>query len=212
MGATGRHFSIVSNVMQQDSTECLSIFKTRKLSLDFINEKYDLNDEFESLDLIDDLSEAQNGCIKYISGFLVRKLKSSTKCNICLNTMLPSTENVEEWLSNGSETEDENGNETNNSIQSFSHMNESQITNDPNLTYDLFNTCPLCELENASIDPKMVERFPSKESVSDVEEVDRQTTISCARQIGSKTFPQFETLRCSLASSFPRTFGQKGVC
>ena len=93
MGATGRHFSIVSNVMQQDTTECLSIFKTRKLSLDFINEKYDLNDEFESLDLSDDLSEAQNGCIKYISGFLVRKLKSSTKCNICLNTMLPSTEN-----------------------------------------------------------------------------------------------------------------------
>ncbi len=42
---------------------------------------------------------------------------------------LKDTENVEEWLSNRSETEDENGNETNNSIQSFSHMNESQITN-----------------------------------------------------------------------------------
>ena len=69
------------------------IFKPRKLSLDFINEKYDLNDEFESLDISDDLSEAQNGCIEYLSGFLVRKLKSSTKCNICLNTMLPSTEN-----------------------------------------------------------------------------------------------------------------------
>ena len=71
----------------------MSIFKTRKLSLDFINEKFDLNDEFESLDISDDLSEAQNGCIEYmeyieyISGFLVRELKSSTKCNICLNTM-----------------------------------------------------------------------------------------------------------------------------
>ncbi len=50
----------------------------------------------------------------------------------------------------------------NNSIQSFSHMNESQITNDPNLTYDLFNTCPLCELENASIDPNCsnIEQHP----------------------------------------------------
>ena len=75
---------------------------------------------------------------------------------------LKDTENVEEWLSNRSETEDENGNETNNSIQSFSHMNESQITNDPNLTYDLFNTCPLCELENASIDPNCsnIEQHP----------------------------------------------------
>ncbi len=43
-----------------------------------------------------------------------------------------------------------------------SHMNESQITNDPNLTYDLFNTCPLCELENASIDPNCsnIEQHP----------------------------------------------------
>ena len=75
------------------------IWKTKHpifICSEYFYEKYDLNDQFESLDISDDLSEAQNGCIEYIeyiSGFLVNKLKSSTKCNICLNTMLPSTEN-----------------------------------------------------------------------------------------------------------------------
>jgi len=76
--------------------------------------------------------------------------------------ILKDTENVDEWLSNILETDKEEDNTTNNSIQSSFLIKHSQITNDPNLTYELFKTCPICELENTSIDSNIssIEKHP----------------------------------------------------
>jgi len=63
---------------------------------------------------------------------------------------LKETKNVDDWQRNRSETEEEANNAIN-SIQS-AFFNDSQMTNDTNITYEVLKNCPLCKLENASID------------------------------------------------------------
>ena len=74
-----------SNVLDQDSTECLSIFESKKKNLEYVENQFslELEDEFESLDCVQELSALQSDVVSYIAGFVVRKTTVQISCDDC---------------------------------------------------------------------------------------------------------------------------------
>ena len=94
LGGSGKNFSLAANILAQDNTECLDILTTVKNSMDYMDTQYELDEdvelmnEFESLDPV--LNKFQTSCVKYISGFVQRKLSQKLKCKTCTDVITSS--------------------------------------------------------------------------------------------------------------------------
>lgn len=92
LGACGRNFSLSGNIIGQDETYSLDVFKTKTSGIQYIERELELEevqdelqDELESFDT--NLSEFQNSAILYIAGFVKRKMQTTLKCQPCLETV-----------------------------------------------------------------------------------------------------------------------------
>ena len=94
LGGSGKNFSLAANILAQDNTECLDILTMVKNSMDYMDTHYELDEdvelmnEFESLDPV--LNKFQTSCVKYISGFVQRKLSQKLKCKTCTDVITSS--------------------------------------------------------------------------------------------------------------------------
>jgi hypothetical protein len=85
LGAKGKNFKLGTNILAQDSTECLTVFPSNQTSVNYCSKKFELNleDEFESLDLVPILTDVQMSSVEYIAGYVQRQVLKQTCCSSC---------------------------------------------------------------------------------------------------------------------------------
>ena len=80
------------NLLSQDETENLSLFTTKRKSLEFVGKKFELEhnlgleDEFDSLDY--QISEFQSSTVEYIAGYIKLQLPSKLTFKFCVEIVI----------------------------------------------------------------------------------------------------------------------------
>ena len=88
LGASGRHFTRSANIDLQDDTDIVQFFTTKSKCISYIEEKFDLVDEFETFDSPYDINDMQQDVVTYIAGYVCRQVKKKNDCNYCCDSLL----------------------------------------------------------------------------------------------------------------------------